>query len=331
MFLLAPMTLALTSLAVLRKVATIFKLAERLAGLAIVVGANLVSIKCKSWINQYLPNWSDISIAASAKYLGVHLGTVTKDLLWMSRASKWKSRVDAIAATGSPPSISVMLYNTRALPTLSYVAQLAFPPRDLCLQEPAALARVMHCPCNAFSRADYFNLGEWGSVHIDSLYVYLLATLVRSALNKITSWATCYDMLASREFRTLRMLAVGDLSPPHWDTVPIAQTLHGAAHGFPDHPLLGSVMPKIIHDVLKLRKCCPDGGRFRLQRSIASVLRKTLYPESIPSLIKRRFSILRPGVPYGSIDMDALKNFMMSLSVAWSTCIFKTWARWKYK
>ena len=153
-----------------------------------------------------------------------------------------------------------------------------------------------------------------------------MATLVRSALETITSWATCYDMLESSEFRTLQMLAVGDLSPPHWDTVPIAQTLHGAAHGFPDHPLLGSIMPKIIRDVLKLRKCCPDGGRFRLQRSIASELRKALYPESIPSLIKRRFSVLRPGVPYGSIDMDALKNFMMSLSVAWSTSIFKTWA-----
>jgi len=119
------------------------------------------------------------------------------------------------------------------------------------------------------------------------------------------------------------MLAVGDLSPPHWDTVPIAQTLHRAAHGFPDHPLLGSIMPKIIRDVLKLRKCCPDGGRFRLQRSIASELRKALYPESIPSLIKRRFSILRPGVPYGSIDMDALKNFMTFLSVAWSTSILR--------
>ena len=78
--------------------------------------------------------------------------------------SKWRGRADAIAATGAPPSVACHLYNTHALTTLSYIGQLYFPPRELCAQEPSVLARMMRCPYNAFTRSDFFNLYEWGSV-----------------------------------------------------------------------------------------------------------------------------------------------------------------------
>ena len=87
-----------------------------------------------------------------------------------------------------------MLYETYAVPTLSYVAQLGWPPKQLLMYETAGLARVLHVPHNAFSRADYFSVNKWGSVRFPSLFCTLVAALVRAALVTIADWQINYDI-----------------------------------------------------------------------------------------------------------------------------------------
>jgi hypothetical protein len=216
---------ALTSIRVLPKVASTFRFAKALAGLHIKFKKSAIVPLCewsparanevKDWISAHLNEWSTINIAPAAKYLGTFLGPSIKDLPWRAPCVKWKSRVDAIATAGAPPSISASLYNTHALPVLSYVAQLAVPPRELVSQERFALSRIFHAPPNSFSRADLLNLSQWGSVHFRSIYTSLIATLVRASLKTISAWRLDYDLLASaaEEHLGYTKVIAGDFCP----------------------------------------------------------------------------------------------------------------------
>ena len=188
------------------------------------------------------------------------------------------------------------------------------------------LARIMRCPYNAFSRADFFNLHKWGSVRIRSVFVFLIATLVRAALQTMTVWKDWFDLLRSCEYRTLEMLNSGSLCVDHWDSPPIAQTLHRASMGFADHSLLGGVLPNIIKKALRLQAPSASKSKFSFQRYIAHELGEALYPDSISVLVRRRFRVLQPSIPWASIDFNVLQTFMRDLSPAWSTSIIKTWA-----
>ena len=61
--------------------------------------------------------------------------------------------------------------------------------------------------------------------------------------------------------------------------------------------------------------------RFLYERIVAA-----LYHDSIPLLLKRRWSVLRPDALISSVDFSCLKQFLAKLSPAWSTSILKTWA-----
>ena len=135
----------------------------------------------RMWLASHLPDWPDITIATLCKYLGTFLGPGSGLHMWKDPISKWKSRVSEIAATGAPPSIASSLYSTHALPTLSYIAQLSVPPRELVSKESHAIARVLHVPPNSFSRADFFSMSEWGSVPI-SVDVYISCRSIGSVL-----------------------------------------------------------------------------------------------------------------------------------------------------
>ena len=251
---------ALTSLEVLLKVASVFKMARLLAGLTLKFKKCTIVPSCKwqpslqdditTWLKAELPDWSDIAVAPQAKYLGTYIGTLTKHLTWRAPAAKWKSRVENIASTGAPPSIAAHLYRTHALPTLSYIGQLEFPSKELVRQEPYVLARLLHVPPNAFSWADFFNVGAWGSARIPSLCVALVVSLVRAAISTTSTWQSNVDMFVdnwrTNNAITIAMYHKGALSPDFWDTLPLAIMLQDAAQGSLDHPLLGNIVPGII-------------------------------------------------------------------------------------
>ena len=67
------------------------------------------------------------------------------------------------------------------------------------------------------------------------------------ALCSVTCWRDVYEMLRRDKVLTLSRLSITDCSPGHWDACAIATALHEAALGFTSHPVLGPVLPDIVH------------------------------------------------------------------------------------
>ena len=292
----------------------------------------------QDWIRLSMPGWSEIQVAPAAKYLGMFLGTVCKDLIWKAPTSKWRSRVSSIMASRAPPSIATSLYNIRALPTLSYVAQLSFPPRELLLQEGYSIARLLHVPPNSFSRADFFSIANWGSVKIRGIFASLVAALVRASLSTLKGLQANFSSLRRIALEELPLAGAlsGVVCVDFWDTPPIAQTLSCAAAGFPAHPLLGKFLPDIVAVARQAYGVEPGNQRltsgiakpFKLQQFLYEEIMKALYPDSVALLLRRRWPVLCPDVPFSILDLDlaSVKTFLTKLSPAWATSIMKTWS-----
>ena len=76
--------------------------------------------RIRSWMFLHLPEWRNFEIKDSAKYRGFYLGPAAAENQWKAPLSKWKKRGGDIAATGAAASIAAYLYNSRAVPCLSY-------------------------------------------------------------------------------------------------------------------------------------------------------------------------------------------------------------------
>jgi len=132
---------ALSSNSVLKFLYPIFVFAEQFASLfikpsktcivplAISISPELI-ITIKEWLLEYTPLWSAISIKGAAKYLGFFLGPAAASHGWNSQRLTWSNRTKAISKSGVPLQIAILAYHSRALSTLSYIAQL-IPPLPL--------------------------------------------------------------------------------------------------------------------------------------------------------------------------------------------------------
>jgi len=133
---------ALPSINTLKRLYPIFLQAERFASLClqtsktcIVPVATAISpevieiIRC--WLILHTPTWFGIKIQGSAKYLGFLLGPTAASHGSNAQRLKWSNRTKAIARSGVPLQISILAYHTRALSTLSYIAQLVPPPTKI--------------------------------------------------------------------------------------------------------------------------------------------------------------------------------------------------------
>jgi hypothetical protein len=147
--------------------------------------------------------------------------------------------------------------------------------------------------------------------------------MVRAALQTISTWQSNYDMLFHNDLLPIvNRRAHPGARWEHWDTPPIAGVLRDASQGFPEHPMLGSILPDITEEAKHLMT---DRG-FKLQRYIVESLEKALFPDSIPELIKRRLQVMQPDILFEDIDLDGAKQLLVQLSPAWATSILKTWA-----
>ena len=161
------------------------------------------------------------------------------------------------------------------------------------------------------------------------MLVDLTSVLVRASIVTITTWQENLRLLtdAAEEFMFARW-AVGELSPPHWDSEPMAVTLDAASRGLPSRPVLGRVLPDIVLRArAALARASQEGDRsFKLQRFISQALREALYPDNVHDLIMQRARTLCPEFPRAALYVDDLRAFMSKLSPAWSSAILKTWA-----
>ena len=121
-------------------------------------------------------------------------------------------------------------------------------------------------------------------------------------------------------------ILASDFCPTNWDTPPIAATLFDASRGFPEHLLLGHVLPIIIRRAQQMTRLTLAGEKIKLQQFVDRELRQSLYPDSIPLLLKRCLHAHWPCIEDENLVIENLKSFVACLCTAWATSILKTWA-----
>ena len=86
-----------------------------------------------------IPEWRNMQVAWSGTYLGFVIGPEKQDQSWHRATTKYQSRVAAWAKQGLGLQYDAMVYNTFAITTLAYIAQLEAPPCWLLQEEGKCL------------------------------------------------------------------------------------------------------------------------------------------------------------------------------------------------
>ena len=210
----------------------------------------LVSV-FKTWLQLNIPEWACFEIKSAGKYLGFWLGPKAASLQWIRTLDKYSCRTQLAADTGSAASVSVLRYNSRALPALGYISQLLPLPPWLAKLERKMLYRVLRCPLSALSFHPLFRPSDAGVPRTRSASVLAAATRLRAATTTVPHWQSLLRELrdAAEQFLPLgRALSgrrpsfddPGPFAPVDaawwtvcWDDKPFAWYLGEAADFFP--------------------------------------------------------------------------------------------------
>ena len=115
------------------------------------------------WLENSGQSWSNLKIKSHTTYLGFNIGPGKGDSSWDAPLLKFAKRVDSWSGTGAGAQLDTLAYNTFALPTLLFIAQLERPPHEALAAERAALRRMLPGPgnwCETRSDTDAFFLKE---------------------------------------------------------------------------------------------------------------------------------------------------------------------------
>ena len=189
---------AFKALHVLRTQASIFKCASKVAGLelkgskcvvfftGVVVVDYAVRQAVKQWFRCNIPEFVDFEVANSGKYLGWHLGLDATPKSFAEPLRKYGERVSEICDGLAPVTVSLLRYNQRAVPVLSFVSQFSGFPKDVNIQsrEHHALHKILRLPPLSFSRKLMFNLGTFTVVEPIPLDAYCKAVMFRFAMSE---------------------------------------------------------------------------------------------------------------------------------------------------
>ena len=142
-----------------------FYLAARCAGLhlkpakcvLIITACNLTEHlvnSIRAWLSVNVPEFVDIIIANSGKFLGWHLGRQGAVLSFAAPIKKFSDRVHEIVAGKAPAAPAIIRYNQRGPSVFSYVCQFAEPPSEYNVEALAhwAVHCILRLPYNTFSR-----------------------------------------------------------------------------------------------------------------------------------------------------------------------------------
>ena len=81
--------------------------------------------RISEWIKINVPEWGYFQVDGKLKYLGAWLGPDAGKRLRICPAAKYRKRALKICASRAAPAAAIAEYNSRAVPTLGYIAQLA--------------------------------------------------------------------------------------------------------------------------------------------------------------------------------------------------------------
>ena len=220
---------------------------------------------------------------------------VTPGELWGPAFSKMRARSKAIGRGGTLASVPALLYNTCALPVLSYLAQLAEPPFEMLADECSALASVFRFPGGALRRDDWPVLWLWGGPRINGRRSVLCATVVRSAVSTCSGHASLMRKLRRaaeqrRLHRPLPELAPGPLYPDFWASRSYSETLEQVATSTLEHRAFPKPALQLTVGAARA-SLAPGVSRPRPQRAAAATLAP---PDRSHELFQQRLGKLFP-------------------------------------
>ena len=201
----------------------------------------------KAWLQFNIPELACFEIKSAGNWVS---GSVRR-LPVPSGSGLYSCRTQLAADTGSAASVSVLRYNSRALPVLGYISHLLPLPPRFAKIERKMLYRVLHCPFNALAFHPLFRLGDAGGPRIRSASALATATRFRAVTTTVPHWQSLLRELrdAAEQFLPLdRALSGGRPSfddpgpfapvdaawwPVCWDDKPFARHVGEAADFFP--------------------------------------------------------------------------------------------------
>ena len=118
---------------------SIFNLARKVAGLHLKPSKCVLIISCmflsddlkyaiRNWLVENIPEFSEFAICSYGKYLGWWLGVDSVNISYKAPLVKFVHRGEEVVGGKAPATTSIVRYNQRCIPVLSYVAQFAPPP-----------------------------------------------------------------------------------------------------------------------------------------------------------------------------------------------------------
>ena len=145
---------------------------------------------------------------------------------WRGPLAEWSFRVRLIAEARAAPSVGVVLYNSRALPVLAYVAQLLPAPPDLLTLEMHAARCVWHVPGAVLSAAMAASLKQVGLPLFRSASALCAGALAPTALGGKVVWEPLWEDLVRVAEANLPMIRImtNHPWPSHWQSPAFATT-----------------------------------------------------------------------------------------------------------
>ena len=106
--------------------------------------------------------WKDIDTSMSGTYLGFSIGPGKGTSSWNKPLAKYTKRVEKWKSLGAGQQFAVVAYNSLALSTLLFIAQLENPPEQVLREEVAGIRRTLGGPGNWYDpKCDPYFLKEW--------------------------------------------------------------------------------------------------------------------------------------------------------------------------
>ena len=107
-----------------------------------------------------VPLWKEMQVARHGKYLGFVVGPEKGDKTWHEPTQKFLQRCQLWEAQGAGMYYHTIAYNTFALSTLTFVAQLEYPPAETLHAERQGLKKVIKGPRSWIEPEDLWRLKE---------------------------------------------------------------------------------------------------------------------------------------------------------------------------
>ena len=108
------------------------------------------------------PGLSLDNVGWALKYFGIYLGPRANEHQWVTACDKYKEMVLFIKALGAGLITAVVLYNTLAVPTFSYVGSFVKPAKEILRLESRGQQMITNGPWNAFPRSLLNHLKMFG-------------------------------------------------------------------------------------------------------------------------------------------------------------------------